>query len=136
MNYFENAKRVVTSVSINNAGYISRLWNDDGDWPPQDAFDALTDIELGEHTYWVEWPDEETEVVGIDDDGGRYLSTLRADSGSNALLELPRHPERHVAASAVAVHNEHRALRVLRARRAHRSEQSAPDPAASSTSNN
>jgi hypothetical protein len=90
MNFAEAHSRRVTSVSIDREGYVSWLWNDDGDWSPQSTIEAMIDIELGSASYFVQWPEENTDVIDATDAGGRYLRTTRDVESHNSLLDLPR----------------------------------------------
>jgi hypothetical protein len=83
--------RRVTSVSVNEAGYVTHLWNDDSDWSPQTASDAILDEELGIHQYYVRGNDDLTEITDGEDAGGRFLLGRHAGERQNLLLELPRH---------------------------------------------
>ncbi len=82
--------RWVTSVTVDRHGHVSALRNDRGEWDAQNAEDVLTDIELGIHSYWVQWPDRATEVVTVSDSGGVHLATFHPGSTRNELSDLPR----------------------------------------------
>lgn len=93
-NFPDADDREVTSISINSDGYVSRVWNDDGLWPSQDAADVILDLEIGEHAYYVCWPEGPVQIIDATDSGGRYLAAIRSGSNRNALLSLPRHEEK------------------------------------------
>ena len=88
---FDGGDRLVTSVSVNERGYVTHLWNDDSDWSPQSASDAMLDRELGSHQYYVRWSGEVSDVVDGEDAGGRFLLSRRDGKPRNILLDLPRH---------------------------------------------
>ena len=88
---FENfTDRRVVSVTINNEGYVTRLWSDDGEWGSRTAADAILDLELGACAYFVRWPDESVGITDQSDDGGHFLFCAREGMRGNALLTLPR----------------------------------------------
>lgn len=82
--------RKITAVTVDPRGYVSHLWNDSADWSPCAVSDAVLDMDLGEHSYSVDMPDDPTQIVEADDAGGRYLTTSRHAGGHNYLLEMPR----------------------------------------------
>jgi hypothetical protein len=89
---FENfTDRRVTSVSVNDEGYVTRLWNDDGEWSSRSASDAILDLELGTCAYYVRWSDESAAITDDSDEGGRFLYCSHEGVPGNALLLLPRH---------------------------------------------
>ena len=90
-NNLDGGDRRVTAVSVDSAGYVTHLWNDDSDWSPQSAAEAILDQELGIHQYYVRWHDGTSEVVDGEDSGGRFLLSVREGRPHNALLDLPRH---------------------------------------------
>jgi hypothetical protein len=90
-NILDGSDRRVTSVSVDDAGYVTHLWNDESDWSPQSATDAILDQELGIHQYYVRWGDGLTEVIDGEDAGGRFLQSVRDGKRHNLLLDLPRH---------------------------------------------
>ena len=88
----DGGDRRVTSVSVNDGGYVTHLWNEGSDWSPQSAADAMLDRELGSHQYYISWHDCITDVVEGEDAGGRFLLSERDGASRNVLLDLPRHP--------------------------------------------
>jgi hypothetical protein len=87
----DGGDRRVTSVSVDDAGYVTHLWNDGSDWSPQSASEAILDQELGIHQYYVRWRDGLTDIVDGEDAGGRFLLSMRDGKQRNLLLDLPRH---------------------------------------------
>ena len=83
-----NARRVTATVK-NRQGYVTHLCNPDEPWSPRPATDAILDLELGQYSYFVAWPDRRTQILGLDDAGGTYLSTDRDGTRRNNLLDLP-----------------------------------------------
>ena len=91
LNIRESGDRRVTSVSVDEAGYVTHLWNDESDWSPQTASEAILDQELGIHQYYVRRDDELTEITDGEDVGGRFLLSKHTGERRNLLLDLPRH---------------------------------------------
>ena len=80
--------RRVTATATNAHGYVTQLINPDEPWSPRAAGEAILDIELGQFSYFVSWPDRRTQVLALDDAGGTYLFTQHGDADHNGLLEL------------------------------------------------
>jgi len=81
-------KRLVTATVVTSHGYVSHLVNPDEEWSPRSAGEAILDIELGQFSYFVSWPDRRTEVLALEDAGGTFLATHYGDAGRNGLLDL------------------------------------------------
>ena len=79
-------------MSVDHAGYVTHLWNDQSDWSPQSASEAILDQELGIHQYYVRGHDGTTEIIEGEDAGGVFLLGVRDGRRHNVLLDLPRHP--------------------------------------------
>lgn len=79
-------------MSVDRAGYVTHLWNDESDWSPQTASEAILDQELGIHQYYVRWRDGLSDIIDGEGAGVRFLLSLREGGRHNALLDLPRHP--------------------------------------------
>jgi len=80
--------RRVTATATNAHGYVTQLINPDEPWSPRAAGEAILDIELGQFSYFVSWPDRRTQVLALDDAGGTYLFTKYGDADHNGLLDL------------------------------------------------
>jgi len=80
--------RRVTATTRNAHGYVTQLINPDEPWSPRSAGEAILDIELGQFSYFVSWPDRRTEVLTLEDAGGTYLCTHYGDPVRNGLLDL------------------------------------------------
>ena len=91
-NLLDGGDRRVTAVSVDHAGYVTHLWNDESDWSPQSASEAILDQELGIHQYYVRGHDGTTEIIEGEDAGGVFLLGVRDGRRHNVLLDLPRHP--------------------------------------------
>ena len=85
-----NNSREITAVSVDHHGYITHLWNDGASWSPCSTYDAVLDMEMGTHSYFVDIPEHPTQVVEAEDRGGRFLSTAQDADEHNYLLDLPR----------------------------------------------
>ena len=81
--------RRVTATIKGSLGYVTHVVNPQESWSPRPANEVILDIELGQFSYFVGWPDRRTEVLALDDDGGTYLSTHYDGTGRNNLLDLP-----------------------------------------------
>jgi hypothetical protein len=81
--------RRVTVAGRDRHGYITHLENPGEPWSPRSCSDVILDLELGQYSYFVQWPDRKTEVRDVEDSGGKYLRTDRDSSARNDLLDLP-----------------------------------------------
>jgi hypothetical protein len=81
--------RRVTIAGRDRHGYITHLVNPGEAWSPRSCSDVMLDLELGQFSYYVQWPERKTEVRGAEDVGGKYLRTDRDASARNDLLDLP-----------------------------------------------
>jgi hypothetical protein len=81
--------RRVTIAGRDRHGYITRLENPGEPWSPRSSTDVMLDLELGQFSYYVQWPERKTEIRGAEDSGGKYLRTDRDASPRNDLLDLP-----------------------------------------------
>jgi hypothetical protein len=82
--------RQVITVTIDAAGYVMAVHNDNEQWSPRCTADVILDIELGSHDYYVAWPERHTDIRDASDHGGRYLRTDRHEDEHNDLVDLPR----------------------------------------------
>lgn len=83
-------ERQVTRTRKDKDGDITALCNPGQVWSPRMKADAIRDIELGLHTYFVQWPDwKRTEVRVVNGPNGKYLRTDRDHTTRNNLDDLP-----------------------------------------------
>lgn len=83
------ADRRVTRTDKNDEGDILALCNLSESWSPRDKQDAITDINDGIHTYYVQDTSGHSDIHVVDDPDGPYLRTDPDGSASNNLDELP-----------------------------------------------
>lgn len=82
-------ERRVTAVRLDSAhAYVTHLLNATEDWSPLAAPDAIVEIQLGIHNYYVEHSGKHAQVVDASDDGGRYLRADTDTTPHNNLLDL------------------------------------------------
>lgn len=81
--------RRVTATRKSTSGYITHVGCDDQPGVLIRAADAILDIELGECTYVVSWPNRRATVLHAKDAGGAYLRADLDDTPRNNLLDLP-----------------------------------------------
>jgi hypothetical protein len=82
--------RSVTSIGVDRQGEVVRLCHDGADWSPIAVADAVMDMELGIHSYCVNWPEGTTQITDAMDGDLKYLRTERDGTARNSLLDLPR----------------------------------------------
>ena len=68
------ADRRVTHSRKNRDGDITAIGTPGQYWSPRAKTDAISDIELRVHTYYVQWPEKRTEVRVVDGATGKYPS--------------------------------------------------------------
>lgn len=83
------ADREVTRTGKDASNVITTLCNPGVLWSPRTKGDAIRDIESGDHTYYVKWPEKRTEIRVVDGATGKYLRTDRDSTTRNNLLDLP-----------------------------------------------
>jgi Protein of unknown function (DUF3892) len=84
------AKRYVRATGKDDQGDITRLCNAGEYWSPLPKADAISDIESGTHTYWVNWANyPETQIRVVQGSSGKYLRTDRDTTSRNNLDDLP-----------------------------------------------
>jgi len=84
------SKRQVRKTGKDSDGDITKLCNNGDYWSPRSKADAISDIELGLHTYVVPWTDGETQIHVVNDPvKGKYLRTDRDNTTRNNLDDLP-----------------------------------------------
>lgn len=85
------ADRRVTRSRKDDDGDITALCNS-GDWSPRLKSDAISDIDSGNHTYYVQDDAGRSDIEVIEDAsvaGGKYLRTDPNGSCSDNLDDLP-----------------------------------------------
>lgn len=83
------ADRRVTHSRKNRDGDITAIGTPGQYWSPRAKADAISDIELRIHTYYVQWPEKRTEIRVVDGATGKYLRTDRDNTTRNNLDDLP-----------------------------------------------
>ena len=83
------ADRRVTQSRKDKDGDITALCNPAADWSPRYKSSAITDIEAGTHTYYVDQAGYRTEVNVVKDPKGKYLRTTADPTSKNNLDNLP-----------------------------------------------
>jgi len=81
--------REVRATGKDRDGDITKLCNSGEYWSPRSKRDAIQDIELGLHTYYVRWTTGRTEIRVVNGAGGKYLRTDRDNTTRNNLDDLP-----------------------------------------------
>jgi len=81
--------RYVTRSGKDSDGDITRLCNPGQYWSPRAKADAISDIELGLHEYYVQWPEKTTQIRVVNGASGKYLRTDRDSTTRNNLDDLP-----------------------------------------------
>ncbi|MDW4572663.1 DUF3892 domain-containing protein [Microbacterium sp. M3] len=83
------ANRRVTHTRKNRDGDITAIGNPGQFWSPRAKADAIRDIETRMHTYYVQWPEQRTEIRVVNGATGKYLRTDRDNTTRNNLDDLP-----------------------------------------------
>ncbi|MDX1996632.1 MAG: DUF3892 domain-containing protein [Thermoanaerobaculia bacterium] len=83
------AEREVTRTKKDSSDVITALCNPAGSWSPRSKSDVIADIESGNHSYYVKWPEKRTEIRVVAGASGKYLRTDRDTTTRNNLLDLP-----------------------------------------------
>ncbi|MEV7608514.1 DUF3892 domain-containing protein [Microbacterium sp. NPDC089320] len=83
------AERRVTHSRKNRDGDITAIGTPIQYWSPRAKADAISDIELRIHTYYVQWPEKRTEIRVVSGATGKYLRTDRDNTTRNNLDDLP-----------------------------------------------
>lgn len=83
------AERAVTQSRKDKDGDITALCNPSATWSPRRKADAISDIELGVHRYYVPWPEGPTQIRVVNGPTGKYLRTDRDSTPRNNLDDLP-----------------------------------------------
>jgi hypothetical protein len=83
-------EREVRAVSVDHRGFVTRLINGDESWSPRSAIDAILDLDLGQASYFIDWPEGRSPILDAEDSAGRFLTAHRDGGDVNDLLGLPR----------------------------------------------
>lgn len=83
------ADRAVTQTKKDRDGDILALCNPLEFWSPRNKKDAISDIELNRHSYYVPWPDGRKPIRVVNGPTGKYLRTDRDQTERNNLDDLP-----------------------------------------------
>lgn len=84
------AQRQVTRTQKDRDGDITALCNGAATWSPRTKADTIRDIEIGAHSYFVQWSDgKRTTVRVVNGSSGKYLRTDRDTTTNNNLDDLP-----------------------------------------------
>ncbi len=83
------AERRVTHSGKGDGNVITKLCNPGEWWSPRLKDDAIEDIELGRHSYYVTVRGARVDVHVVSVGGRKHLRTDRDGKGKNNLEELP-----------------------------------------------
>ena len=83
------ADRQVTRSRKDRDGDITALCNPASSWSPRYKQNAISDIELGLHTYYVSEAGYRSNVHVVNGPNGKYLRTTADRSSANNLDNLP-----------------------------------------------
>lgn len=83
------AKRKVTHSGKDENNVITKLCNHGEWWSPRSKDDAIDDIELNRHSYYVSMNSETVDIHVVNVNGKKHLRTDRDGKGKNNLEELP-----------------------------------------------
>lgn len=82
--------RAVTQSGKDDQGDITALCNPSEWWSPRQKDDAISDIELKTHSYYVPWSDgTKTDIHVANGPTGKYLRTDKDSTTRNNLDDLP-----------------------------------------------
>ena len=81
--------RRVTATGKDPAGDITALCNPGEAWSPRGNSQAISDIESGTHSYFVDAAGHRTDVHVVDGQTGKYLRTDPDPTSGNNLDNLP-----------------------------------------------
>ncbi|GAA2964632.1 hypothetical protein GCM10010459_21230 [Microbacterium schleiferi] len=84
-----DARQRVTHSGKDRNGDITSIGTPGQYWSPRAKTGAISDIELGIHTYHVQWPEKRTEIRVVNGANGKYLRTDRDNTTRNNLADLP-----------------------------------------------
>lgn len=83
------AERRVTMTRKDGQGDILALCQAGTWWSPRKKSDAISDIENGRHTYYVNRAGYRSEIEVVNDPDGKYLRTDEDATSANNLDNLP-----------------------------------------------
>jgi len=83
------ADRAVRQTKKDSDGDILALCDSGSSWNYRYKADAIRDIELGIHNYFVPWTDGRTAIRVVNGPTGKYLRTDRDSTSRNNLDDLP-----------------------------------------------
>ncbi|MGN7970196.1 DUF3892 domain-containing protein [Microbacterium sp. 22296] len=83
------ADRRITHSRKHRDGDITAIGTPGQFWSPRAQADAISDIELHIHTYFVQWPEKRTEIRVVNGAHGNHLRTDRDNTTRNNLDDLP-----------------------------------------------
>jgi hypothetical protein len=83
------AERRVTRTRKDDDGDITALCNTGNYWSPRNKQNAIRDIELGLHSYYVLEGGDKVDIHVVDGPDGKYLRTDPDKTDSNNLDDLP-----------------------------------------------
>lgn len=83
------ADRRVKKSGKDSSGNITSLCNGSETWSPRKKADAISDIENGTHTYYVEEVTPKVTVKVVNRGGVKHLQTVSDSTHKNNLDNLP-----------------------------------------------
>lgn len=83
------ADRRVTATGKNDDGDITSLCNQGQFWSPRSKSDAINDIDLKLHRYYVGSGSSEVDIHVVDGPTGKFLRTDPDETEGNNLDDLP-----------------------------------------------
>ena len=81
--------RAVRKTKKDSDGDILALCDSGSTWAHRLKADAIRDIELGLHSYHVQWTNGRTDIHVVQGPTGKYLRTDRDSTSRNNLRDLP-----------------------------------------------
>jgi len=83
------ADRRVTQSGKDQDGDITKLCNPNASWSPRYKSGAISDIESGTHTYYVQDAGGRSDIIVVKGRTGKYLRTDPDGRANNNLDNLP-----------------------------------------------
>ena len=83
------ADRRVTKTGKDDDGDITKLCNPGQDWSPRSKVGAISDIENGTHSYYVQNRVNRSDIHVVDGPSGKYLRSDPDSTSTNNLDNLP-----------------------------------------------
>ena len=83
------ADRRVTQTGKDGDGDITKLCNPGKDWSPRSKAGAISDIENGTHSYYVQNRVNRSDIHVVDGPSGKYLRSDPESTSTNNLDNLP-----------------------------------------------